>query len=104
VVRTNRRVGTYLVRADGTVGTYLAEQGFDVRTLRQRVGERLLASGAEMAFDHRHIASGIGRSRTRTAGEDDDPVLAQALFLVDMLGRIKVRLGLLIMPSAPRRP
>jgi hypothetical protein len=30
--------------------------------------------------------------------------LAQALFLVDMLGRIKVRLGLLIMPSAPRQP
>jgi hypothetical protein len=102
-VRTKRRAGTYLVRAGGTAGRYRAEQDFDVRALRQRVGERLLASGARMAFDHRHISNGVARGGTRTVGPHDDAVLAQALFLVDMLGRTKVRLGLLIMPGAPPR-
>lgn len=66
-----------------------------MRSLRRRVAERLLASGTEMAFDGRHIARGIARTGTRTA---DDPALAQALFLVELVSRVKVRIGLLILP------
>jgi hypothetical protein len=66
-----------------------------VTALRQRIGERLLTSGAEMAFDRQHIARGIARTGTRAA---DDPVLAQALLLVQLISRVKVKLGLLILP------
>jgi uncharacterized membrane protein YjjP (DUF1212 family) len=64
-----------------------------MRSLRQRVGERLLASGAEMAFDGQHIARSA-----RAAGSYDEVTVAQALALIRLLSRIKVRLGLLIMP------
>jgi hypothetical protein len=67
------------------------------------VGERLLADGADLAFDHRRICGGIARSGARAGARTDDPVLAQALFLVELLARIKLRLGLFILPSVPPR-
>jgi hypothetical protein len=66
-----------------------------MRLLRQRIGERLIGSGAEMAFDSQHIARGV---RTARPHPYDDAMVSQVLFLVDLVGRIKVRLGLLIMP------
>jgi hypothetical protein len=54
-----------------------------------------------MAFDRRTIAEGIARDRARTAAPYDDAVVAQALFLIEILSRLKIRLGLLIMPPPP---
>jgi hypothetical protein len=59
------------------------------------VGERLLASGTEMAFDRQQIVHGIA---TRSSGPYDEALAAQALFLVQLISRLKVRLGLLILP------
>ena len=67
-----------------------------MRSLRQRVGERLLASGTEMAFDREHIARGIAGSTTRTTGPYDDAIIAQTLFPVQLISSVKVRLGLLL--------
>jgi hypothetical protein len=50
-----------------------------------------------MAFDHEEIRRGIARGGR---GYDAD-LAAQAMFLVHLLSRIKVRLGLLLLPAAP---
>jgi hypothetical protein len=60
------------------------------------VGERLLASGTEMAFDGAHIARGIAGSASRTTGRYDDAIIAQTLVLVQLISNVKVRLGLLL--------
>lgn len=72
-----------------------------MRTLLQRISERLLVSGTEMAFDHRQIAQGIARGGHRAGGPYDDAIAAQALFLVNLLSRLKIRLGLFLMPPPP---
>jgi len=69
-----------------------------VRALRQRISDRLLTSGTEMAFDHRQISTGIARARTRPVSSHDEAGAAQALFLIELVSRLKIRLGLFLMP------
>jgi hypothetical protein len=45
-----------------------------------------------MAFDHRQIARG-----TLTAGYES-PVTTQALFFISLVSRLKIRLGLFLLP------
>jgi hypothetical protein len=73
----------------------VTSDGDDVRLLRQQVGQRLLASGTEMAFDRQKIVHEIA---TRSPGRYDEALVAQTLFLVQLISRLKVRLGLLILP------
>jgi len=68
-----------------------------VQSLRRRIGEHLLASGTEMAFDHAYTTRGIARSTTRTTGPYGDAIVAQTLFLVQLISRVKVRLGLMLL-------
>jgi hypothetical protein len=80
----------------GDVDKDVPADGVTVGSLRQRIGERLLASGTEMAFDREHIARGIAGSGTRTTGPHDDAIVEQALLVVQWISRVKVRLGLLL--------
>ena len=70
--------------------------GVTLTSLRRRLGEHLLASGTEMAFDRQHIARGLASAGRRAAL--DDPVVARTLALVQAISRIKVKAGLLLLP------
>jgi hypothetical protein len=80
-------------------------KGNDVRSLRQRVSDRLLRAGSAMAFDRQHMNAQIAADpRSRTIGPRDVEELNRYLSTLDLLSRILVRVGLLLMPPPRSTP
>jgi hypothetical protein len=68
-----------------------------VRSLRRRISTRLLESGTNLALDRREMWTRARQSSTRPL----DPGFVQVMGTLELLSAVKIRLGMLIMPSHP---
>jgi hypothetical protein len=69
--------------------------GPPMTSLRRRVSERLLESGARMALDRQEMWRKSQRRGARTLSNAD----LQLLFMLDVVSATKIRLGMIIMPA-----
>ena len=73
-----------------------------MRSLRQRLSNHLLEAGANIAFDCQQMCRGLQRSDLRVRNPRDVEKLAQVLWLLDVVSRTAIRLGMIVMPAGPR--
>jgi hypothetical protein len=78
------------------------KEAVDVRSLRQRFSDCLLQAGENIAFDRQEMCRGLQRSDVRTRNPRDVENLAQVLWLLDVVSRAAIRLGMIVMPAQPR--
>ena len=71
-----------------------------VRTIRQRLSRRLLASGARLALDRRAMCARAYASGVRSLSSGD----LQVLSALDLVSTVQIRLGMLVMPKRVADP